>query len=290
MAQRDSTALTSGLSIPFGLDEDALVVPADNPFTEKKAHLGRLLFFDRRLSKNNTIACASCHMPALAFTDGQPVSTGINRQLGGRGAPTAINRAFSSGQFWDGRAATLEEQSVGPFTNPVEHGFLDYPEMIAKMNRIEGYRNLFKEVFDADISVETIGKAIATFQRTLLSGNSPADQFDLGGNEAALPVEAQRGLELFRSKARCTRCHSGFNFTDEKFHNLGLGWDTNTVDLGRYMVTRNPEEIGAFKTPTLREISKNRPLYARWAVCDAGRQLWNSTIRAGSRIPFSITM
>ena len=198
-------------------------------------------------------------MPALAFTDGQPVSTGIHRQLGGRSAPTAINRAFSKGQFWDGRAATLEEQSVGPFTNPVEHGFLDYPEMIAKMNRIEGYRRLFKEVFDGDISVETVGKAIATFQRTLISGNSPADRFDVGGEETALSLEAQRGLALFRGKARCTRCHSGFNFTDERFHNLGIGWDTNTVDLGRYMVTKDPEEIGAFKTPTLREIGRTAP-------------------------------
>ena len=246
-------------AIPLGLEPDALVAPADNPITDKKVELGRLLFFDKRLSKNNTIACASCHMPALAFTDGQPVSTGINRQLGGRSAPTAINRAFSKAQFWDGRAATLEEQSVGPFTNPVEHGFLDYPEMIAKMNRIEGYRKLFKDVFDGDISVETIGKAIATFQRTLLSGNSPADRFDVGGEDTALSVEAQRGLELFRGKARCTRCHSGFNFTDEKFHNLGIGWDTNTVDLGRYMVTKNPEDIGAFKTPTLREIGRTAP-------------------------------
>lgn len=246
-------------AIPLGLEPDMFVVPADNPITERKIELGRLLFFDKRLSKNNTIACANCHMPALAFTDGQPVSTGINRQLGGRSAPAAINRAFSKGQFWDGRAATLEEQSVGPFTNPVEHGFLDYPEMIARMNKIEGYRKLFKEVFDADISVETVGKAIATFQRILLSGNSPADRFDLDGEETAISVEAQRGLELFRGKARCTRCHSGFNFTDEKFHNLGLGWDTNTVDLGRYMVTKNPEEIGAFKTPTLREISRTAP-------------------------------
>jgi cytochrome c peroxidase len=246
-------------AIPLGLEPDMFLVPADNPITDKKAELGRLLFFDKRLSKNNTIACASCHMPALAFTDGQPVSTGINRQLGGRSAPTAINRAFSKAQFWDGRAATLEEQSVGPFTNPVEHGFLDYPEMIAKMNKIEGYRKLFKEVFDADISVETVGKAIATFQRTLLSGNSPADRFDVGGEETALSVGAQQGLELFRSKARCTRCHSGFNFTDEKFHNLGIGWDTNTIDLGRYMVTKNPEEIGAFKTPTLREIGRTAP-------------------------------
>ena len=249
------------LSLPFGLDPDALVVPADNPFTKEKAELGRLLFFDKRLSRDNTIACGTCHMPPMAFTDGQPVSTGIGRQLGGRSAPTAINRAFSKGQFWDGRASTLEEQSIGPFVNPVEHGFANYDEMVGKMKKLEGYRTQFKQVFgpDAEITSENVGKAIATFQRTILSGNSPADRFDLGGEESALSDSAKRGIELFRGKARCTRCHSGFNFTDEKFHNLGIGWDTNTVDLGRYMVTKNPEEIGAFKTPTLREISRTAP-------------------------------
>lgn len=131
--------------------------------------------------------------------------------------------------------------------------------MIAKMKMISGYRKLFDEVFHGEITEQNIGKAIASFQRTLISGNSPADRFDFGGEEQALTDSAKRGLELFRGKARCTRCHSGFNFSDEKFHNLGIGWDTNTVDLGRYMVTKNPEDIGAFKTPTLREISRTAP-------------------------------
>ena len=247
------------LDFPLGLDEDSAVIPKDNPMTKEKVALGKLLFFDKRLSKNNTIACASCHMPSLAFTDGQPVSTGIHRQQGGRSAPTAINRIFSLKQFWDGRAATLEEQSVGPFVNPVEHGFLNHDELVDKIKGIAGYRTLFQKVFGTDITIDHVGKAIASFQRTILSGNSPYDRFDYGGEETALTPTAQRGLKLFLGKARCTRCHSGFSFSDEKFHNLGIDWDTDHIDLGRYAVTKNPDQIGAFKTPTLREISRTAP-------------------------------
>jgi len=247
------------LKIPFGLEETAVVIPADNPLTKEKVELGRLLFFDKRLSKNNTIACASCHLPQFAFTDGNPVSTGVNGLKGGRSAPASLNRIFSKAQFWDGRAETLEDQSVGPFINPVEHGFKNHDEMIAKMKKIPGYRKLFQEVFGSDITINNVGKAIASFQRTILSGNSPGDRFDQGQDEKAISPAAQNGLILFREKARCTKCHSGFNFTDEKFHNLGIGWDDNRVDLGRYMVTGNAEEIGAFKTPTLREVARSAP-------------------------------
>ena len=245
--------------IPLGLEQDQFYIPKDNPLTKEKIELGRFLFFDKRLSKNNTIACSSCHIPELAFTDGQPVSAGVNHQQGGRSAPTAINRAFSKAQFWDGRAATLEDQSVGPFVNPIEHAFADYREMVDKMNKIEGYKKRFKEVFGGEITVDRIGKAIATFQRTLLSGNSPFDRYDSGGDEKALSASAQRGLDLFRNKARCTKCHSGFNFTDEKFHNLGIGFDKDTVDTGRFHVTKDPKDMGAFKTPGLREISRTAP-------------------------------
>jgi cytochrome c peroxidase len=242
-----------------GLEDPNTFVPADNPMTAKKVELGRLLFFDKRLSKNDTIACATCHLPSKGFTDGEAVSTGINGLKGRRSAPSSFNRVFGMAQFWDGRAETLEEQSIGPFVSPVEHGFNDYDEMVAKMRKIPGYRKLFQEVFGREIVIEDVGKAIASFQRTKLSGNSAVDKYDVGGDEKALSESAKRGLELFRGKARCTRCHSGFNFTDEKFHNLGIGWDTNTVDLGRYMVTNNPEDIGAFKTPTLREITRTAP-------------------------------
>jgi len=248
------------LKIPFGLEETAVVIPADNPLTNEKVELGRLLVFDKRLSQDNTIACMSCHLAKFAFTDGKPVATGIRGQKGGRSAPASFNRVFSSAQFWDGRAATLEDQSVGPFTNPIEHGFANYDVMRAKMMKIAGYRKLFKQAFgEGDITIDNVGRAIASFQRTVLSGNSPADRFDQGQEAGAISAEAQHGLLLFREKARCTKCHSGFNFTDEKFHNLGLGWDDNKVDLGRYMVTKNAEDIGAFKTPTLREIARSAP-------------------------------
>jgi len=247
------------LKIPFGLEETAVVIPANNPLTKEKIELGRILFFDKRLSADNTIACANCHMAKFAFTDGMPVSTGIRGQKGGRSAPVSFNRVFSSAQFWDGRAATLEDQSIGPFTNPIEHGFSKYDMMILKMKKIPGYKKLFMEVFSEDITIVNVGKAIASFQRTVLSGNSPADRFDQGQEEGAISPAAQHGLTLFREKARCTKCHSGFNFTDEKFHNLGIGWDDNKVDLGRYMVTGTTEELGAFKTPTLREISRSAP-------------------------------
>ena len=261
MASNHTSAGSTPVALPvlLGLEDPNGFVPKDNPLTAKKIELGRLLFFDKRLSKDNTIACASCHMPALAYTDGQAVSSGIKHLQGGRSAPTAVNRVFANAQFWDGRAATLEDQSIGPFVSSVEHGFLDYDEMINKMNKIEGYRKQFRQVFGADISAANVGRAIASFQRTILSGNSPADRYDSGGEEQALSAAAQAGLELFRTKARCTRCHSGFNFSDEKFHNLGIGWDTNTVDLGRYMITKNSEDIGAFKTPTLREIARTAP-------------------------------
>ena len=242
-----------------GLKDPNTFVPADNPLTAEKVELGRLLFFDKRLSQNNTIACASCHLPEKGFTDGMPVSTGINNLKGGRSAPASINRAYSQAQFWDGRAETLEDQSIAPFVDPVEHGFINHDEMVAKMRQIPGYRKLFQDVFSREIVIEDVGRAIASFLRTILSGNSAMDKFDRGWEEEALSESARRGLDLFRMKAHCTRCHSGFNFTDETFHNLGIGWDANTVDLGRYLVTKNAEDIGAFKTPTLREIARTAP-------------------------------
>jgi len=254
-----ATATEYKLKIPFGLEESAVVIPADNPLTTEKVELGRILFFDKRLSQDNTIACASCHLAKNAFTDGKPVSTGIRGQKGGRSAPVSFNRVFSSAQFWDGRADTLEAQSIGPFTNSIEHGFPNYDVMMAKMKKIPGYRKLFMDAFGEDITIENVGKAIASFQRTVLSGNSPGDRFDQGQEAGAISESAQKGLTLFRDKARCTKCHSGFNFTDEKFHNLGIGWDDNKVDLGRYMVTGIAEELGAFKTPTLREIARSAP-------------------------------
>lgn len=272
-------------TLPLGLNEKAFYVPPDNPMTQEKIELGRMLFFDKRLSRDNTISCATCHIPSLAFTDGQPVSAGIRRQQGGRSAPTAINRAFSKVQFWDGRAATLEEQSVGPFANPVEHGFGDYSEMLTKMNKIEGYKGEFKKVFGTEITMEGVGKAIASFQRTIVSGNSPFDRFESGKDQKAISDSAKRGLALFRGKARCAICHAGFNFTDESFHNLGVDWDRSTIDVSRYEVTKNVKDIGAFKTPTLREIANTAPYMhdGRFATLDEVVDFYN---KGGVKNPF----
>ncbi|MYC27727.1 MAG: cytochrome-c peroxidase [Nitrospira sp. SB0662_bin_26] len=248
------------LTLPLGLEKDSLVIPEDNPLTKDKVELGKLLFFDKRLSANDTIACASCHMPSMAFTDGQPVSTGIHGQKGGRSAPTAINRVFSSAQFWDGRAATLEEQSVGPFANPIEHGFKDHDELVAKVKSIAGYGPLFERAFGSPaITTDLIGKAIASFQRTLLSGNSNYDRFTMGNEGQALSANAQNGFRVFLGKGQCLRCHFGFNFTDEQYHNLGVGSNKKERDAGRQAVTNKPEDMGAFKTPTIREIAKTAP-------------------------------
>jgi len=245
--------------IPLGLDPDILVVPADNLMTIEKIELGKLLFFDQRLSRDNTIGCASCHIPSQAFTDNQPVSTGLNGLKVGRNAPTVINRAFSEAQSWDGRAETLEQQVQNALVNPIEHGFSSHDEIVRKLNGIEGYRILFKKVFGTNVTIEGVGKAIAAFERTVFSGNSPFDQFDMGGKENAISDSAKRGLNLFRDKARCSICHGGFNFTDEQYHNLGIGMDKEKPDFGRYDVSKKENDKGAFKTPTLREIAHTAP-------------------------------
>ena len=259
--QRGQASAAEPVTLPtiVGLEDPNTYVPAENPLTKENIELGRAIFFDKRMSKDNTIACANCHIAKKGFADGMPVSTGIKGLKGGRSAPVSFNRVYSKAQFWDGRAATLEDQSIGPFANPIEHGFANHDEMVAKMKKMPGYRKLFQEVFGGEITIQDVGRAVASFQRTVLSGNSAVDKYDIGGDQNALSDPAKRGLELFRGKARCTRCHSGFNFTDEKFHNLGIGWDDNKVDLGRYMETKNPEDIGAFKTPTLREIARTAP-------------------------------
>lgn len=247
------------LTVPLGLDAKGLLMPLDNPLTPDKVGLGKQLFFDQRLSADGTIACATCHNPQFGFTDGQPVSTGIAGRQGKRSAPTAINRAFSTSQFWDGRAASLEEQAKDPMVNPDEMGNPSHTAVVERLKGIEAYREAFKRVFAAeDFTIEHVVQAIAAYERTILSGNAPFDRFQ-AGDTSALSAAAQRGLELFRDKAKCANCHDGANFTDEMYHNLGVGMDQPQPDLGRYEVTNNEEDRGAFKTPTLRDIARTAP-------------------------------
>ncbi len=254
-------------ALPAGLDAFDLKIPADNPLKGAeglaKVELGKHLYFDKRLSSDNSVACATCHDPAKGWTDNLPVSVGVGGKKGGRSAPTIINRVFSEAQFWDGRAPSLEAQAVGPIANPIEMN-LPHAEAVKKISDIAGYKPLFKAAFkDETVTIERIGKAIASFERTIVSGNSPFDKFE-AGDKTALSESAQRGRELFRDpvKGRCSICHAGANFTDEKFHNLGVGadqpdWQKNHA--GQMDHTKKPEDLGKYKTPTLRNIADTAP-------------------------------
>jgi cytochrome c peroxidase len=246
------------LKIPLGLDPQLQYIPENNPLTAEKIALGKMLYFDKRLSADNSVACATCHDPKFGFTDGKSVSTGINGQQGGRSAPTVINRLFSDAQFWDGRAESLEAQALGPIQNPIEMG--NTLEAVVKtLNAIKGYRAAFQRAFGTEVTKEGIAQAIASFERTVLSGNSPYDRFK-AGDKTALSESAQRGLTLFESKrVNCIACHVGHNFTDENYRNTGIGMDKEKSDLGRFDISKNDEDRGAFKTPTLRDIARTAP-------------------------------
>jgi cytochrome c peroxidase len=232
--------------------------PSNNPYSAAKAELGRYLYFDTRLSADNTVSCATCHDPKFAFTDGAAVSTGIKGQKGGRSAPTVINRAYALSQFWDGRAESLEEQAKGPMQNPIEMGNT-HAAIVARLRGIAGYRPLFAKAFGSEeIDIDRVAKAIACFERTVLSGNAPYDRYKRG-DKSAMTEEQVRGMAVFFDKAKCDRCHEGANFTLNAYANLGVGTDKPEPDVGRYAVTKDPRDWGVFKTPTLREIEHTAP-------------------------------
>ena len=231
--------------------------PKDNPYSAEKVELGKVLYFDKRLSADGTVSCATCHDPKFAFTDGAPTSTGINGQKGGRSAPTVINRAWSNAQFWDGRAASLEAQALGPVQNPIEMGN-SLNNMVKTLNGIAGYKPLFTKAFgDGEATAARVAMAIATFERTVVSGNAPYDKWKAGQATAMSPA-AIRGYKVFQ-KAECDACHEGQSFTSNMYTNIGVGLDKPNPDLGRYVVTKNDGDWGAFKTPTLREIEHTGP-------------------------------
>jgi cytochrome c peroxidase len=250
-----SAAGQNQFKIPLGLKP--VPVPADNPMTPEKVELGKQLYFDPRLSCDDTISCASCHDPKKGWSNNSQFATGVRSQVGGRSAPTIINAAYSDLQFWDGRALRLEGQALGPIQNPIE---MDHKldDCVAKLNKIPGYKQQFQKVFGTDVTAENIAKAIASFERTVVSGNAPFDKFK-AGDAGALSAAAQRGMKLFFGKAHCSACHSGPNFSDESFHNIGIGMAAAKPDLGRYEVTKVAGDKGAFKTPTLREVARHPP-------------------------------
>ena len=248
-------AESSTPEIPPGLSR--LKVPAANPFTEEKVALGKQLYFDKRLSRDNTISCASCHDPAKGWSNGERFATGVRGQKGGRSAPTIINAGYQSFQFWDGRALELEGQALGPIQNPIEMD-MKLEEVVEKLNEISGYREQFQSVFGTDVTSEGISQAISTFERTVLSGDAPYDRFR-AGEKSALSEAAQRGRDVFFNKAHCSACHAGPNFTDGAFHNIGVGMDAEEPDVGRQAHSGMEGDRGSFKTPTLREIARTAP-------------------------------
>jgi cytochrome c peroxidase len=288
--------LTLGAAEPVDVPLPAAVfppeIPADNPLTAAKVELGRKLYLDKRLSTDGTVACVTCHDPAHGFADGRgKTSQGVGGALGTKNAPTVLNAAFLASQFWDGRAKTLEEQAVLPLINPVEHGFADHAAVVAHLESLGDYGAEFAAAFGGPgITIERVGQAIASFERTLLGVEAPIDRF-LAGDASALSADAQRGWELFNGKARCNTCHGWVEafplFTDDDFHNLGVGatgidfaaaarkaasaagagkslddlslTDAEVSELGRFLVTKEERHLGAFKTPQLRNVALTAP-------------------------------
>ena len=285
----------SAVSPPLGLPP--VSYPADNPQTPEKIALGEKLFNDKRFSSTGDVNCAHCHKAEAAFTDGPlKVSEGINKLTGTRNAPTVINSAYFETAFWDGRSPSLEDQALHPFVNPIEMGLKDHQPILDIVRSDPEYVGAFQEVFGKQGEAVTMGevtKAIAAFERTIISGNSPFDRWYYGKEEGALSEQQKRGFELFVNQGRCVSCHlieqTQALFTDNRFHNVGQGIndlheetaglarefvkaqlsmaevdiqvlsDKRTSELGRLAVTKSMEDIGSFKTPTLRNVAVTAP-------------------------------
>jgi cytochrome c peroxidase len=290
--------LTAGSALagaaPLGLPE--VPIPVDNPQSEAKVQLGDKLFKDKRFSATGEVSCSNCHTPEKAFTDNLRVSEGIHKLNGTRNAPTVINSAYMQTLFWDGREPDLEGQSKQPPLNPVEMGLPDYEPILVVVRSDPEYMKRFKEVFGVepeDITIDHVAMAIAAFERTVIGGDTPFDRFRYGAEADALNEAQKRGLALFTGKARCVSCHvieqTQALFTDNRFHNIGVGFkrirgkeaataaeflrskrqganvdvtvltQENMSELGRFAVTENTTQVGAFKTATLRNIELTAP-------------------------------
>jgi cytochrome c peroxidase len=308
--QRLAKLIPSVVSPPPGIDPVAwtsFYIPADNELTADRIALGRKLYFDTRLSKDGTLACATCHDVSRGFTDHRSVSEGIGDHLGKRSAPTTMNAALMQTQFWDGRAPSLEEQAKLPILNPIEMGHPDPASALAAVNTDPAYVGLFQKAYGRTPNYDDLGRAIASFERTLIFLDAPFDRF-AGGDSRAISAAAQRGLDLFNGKARCVSCHmvnsSNPLGTDNLFHNIGvsarkqnfealaakalgvlkanndtealdkLAIQTDMSELGRFLVTKKRADIGAFKTEQLRNVGITGPymhdgsLRTLWDVMD----------------------
>lgn len=283
------------IQLPLGLDKATGNIQGidKNPLTKAKIELGRQLYFDTRLSIDNTVSCASCHDPNFGYAKDTPFGVGIKGLEGNRNSPVAYNRIVTGAQFWDGRAATLEEQAVGPIANPIEMGNT-HESCVQTLKKIPGYVAQFEAIFGNGVTIENVGQALASFERVIVTGPSPFDHQERLENfetsfaaeledlaalaeddpelffqyaqlkknvvDAPMSESAKRGRVLFFDpKINCATCHSGANFADELYHNLGVGMDAKEPDLGRYSVTKEEKDKGAFKTPTLRNVELTAP-------------------------------
>ena len=242
--------------VPLGLPPVA--VPADNPMTAEKIELGKMLYFDKRVSKDGTVSCASCHDPKMAWAEHTPTSTGIRGQLGGRNSPSVINSAYAPAQFWDGRAATLEDQAVGPVGNPIEMGH-SMESVVAMLKTIPEYEQRFQKVFGTGVTEKGFAQAIAAFERTVLSGNSPYDRFTVNHDATALTDAQKRGKDLFEDN--CSMCHTPPVFSNYRYYNVGIGMDKPHPDQGRKDVTKRDADMGKFRVPALREVANTAPYF-----------------------------
>ena len=278
----------------FPADLYSWVIPADSPQTPEKIALGKELFFDDRLSEDGTISCDHCHGPGKGFTDQLPTSLGIHNQFGQRNAPTILNALFNTTQFWDGRAPTLEEQAKQPILNPIEMGMKSPEEVVAKVKAVPDYNDTFRKIFGRDVNFDDMARAIASYERTQLGFDTPFDHY-LAGDQSAISDSAKRGWSVFNGKGRCMSCH-GWNptqplFSDFKFHNIGvsahksdfvplarkalgiiaqgassqqidqLAIQTDMSGLGRFLVTKQPHDIGGFRTMGLRNLLVTQPYF-----------------------------
>jgi len=233
---------------------DTIPFPKDNPYTPAKAALGKMLFFDTRLSRDNNLSCASCHNPSFGWEVPFAKAIGAGGKPLGRHAPTALNQAWSRNLFWDGRAASLEAQAKGPIEAPVE---MDLPLKVAveRLKAVQGYVAAFAKAYPNEgITEDTIPKAIASYERTIVTGDTPFDRW-VRGDTRAISDSAKRGFAVFNGKGNCASCHTGWNFTDDKFHDIGIAM----TDKGRMGITGNTADAHAFKTPSLRETAARAP-------------------------------
>lgn len=250
-----ASAVASGIHEKSFLREEPVPVPASNKITEARVELGKTLFFDKRLSGDEAMSCATCHDPNKGWSDGRPTAIGHLGKKLERATPTIINSGYSRLQMWDGRFKSLEEQALGPLNSPEEMN-ADVDEVLRRLKSVPQYTAMFEKAYPGEgITAQTLAKAIAAFERTVVATESPLDRY-LNGDKTALTEPAKRGFDLFRDKARCFLCHQGHNFMDDGFHNLGF---KRQFDPGRFVFSPVKINRGAFKTPTLRDIALTAP-------------------------------